>query len=407
MADAFARQPVTGPAVPAVASPPGSGAPATVAVVERPAGTGEIAAAMRAAHARDDVVVATGAGTKLDWGGAVEPPPATVLDLSGHDRVLEHTPGDLVVRVEAGCPLAALQAALGEQGQRLSLDEVVPGSTVGGVLATGLSGPLRHRFGGPRDLVLGATLVAADGVVTKSGSKVVKNVAGYDLARLQIGAFGTLGVIAEVTLRLHPLPGARAWLTLAVADSVALAAALSALHDTQDDPSAVEIDRPSPGSPATVAVLLEGSAGGVEARAQRVAAAVGGHGPADVHDRAPSWWASRPGGAALVKVSVPPAAVAPVADELPGHVRGSAAVGALLAGVDPRDADDLARSVDAIRTAAASHGGTAVVLHAPAELHRPALDVWGPVPGMDLMRRIKQRFDPDRRLAPGRFVGGI
>jgi glycolate dehydrogenase FAD-binding subunit len=123
----------------------------------------------------------------------------------GLDRILEYEPGDLTCVVEAGIRLSALQATLGEHGQRLSLDP--PGDpTIGACLAANLSGPLRHRFGAPRDLVLGVTLVLADGTIANAGGKVVKNVAGYDVGKLVCGSRGTLGLIARVSLRLHPLP---------------------------------------------------------------------------------------------------------------------------------------------------------------------------------------------------------
>ena len=138
------------------------------------------------------------------------------LTAAGLDRILEHDPGDLTCTVEAGVRLSDLRAALSASGQRLSLDP--PGDpTVGALVAQNLSGPLRHRFGAPRDLVLGATLVLADGTVASSGGKVVKNVAGYDLARLVCGSEGRLAFIARVSFRLHPLPKAAATLVVETA----------------------------------------------------------------------------------------------------------------------------------------------------------------------------------------------
>ena len=129
------------------------------------------------------------------------------LTTKGSTAILEYEPGDLTCVVEAGVRLSALHAALAEHGQRLSLDP--PGDpTIGACLAANLSGPLRHRFGAPRDLVLGVTLVLADGTIANAGGKVVKNVAGYDLGKLVCGSRGTLGLIARVSLRLHPLPAA-------------------------------------------------------------------------------------------------------------------------------------------------------------------------------------------------------
>jgi glycolate oxidase FAD binding subunit len=189
------------------------------------------------------------------------------LDSGGLDRLLEHEAGDLTCTVEAGVRLSALQAALAAVGQRLSLDP--PGDpTIGALLAENLSGPLRHRFGAPRDLVLGVTLVLADGTIASSGGKVVKNVAGYDLARLVCGSRGRLGLIARASLRLHPLPRASRTLVVETADP---APAVAALLRSQLQPSALDVL-----SPDRVAVLFEGSPRAVETQLIAARALVGG-----------------------------------------------------------------------------------------------------------------------------------
>ncbi len=201
------------------------------------------------------------------------------IDTEGLDRILEHEAGDLTCTVEAGVRLSALQHALGEHGQRLSLDP--PGDpTVGALLARNLSGPLRHRFGAPRDLVLGVTLVLADGTIASAGGKVVKNVAGYDLARLVCGSEGRFALIARVSLRLHPLP--KATQTLAVETDDA-AGAVSALLRSQLQPSALDLLHPG-----GILVLFEGSPLAVEAQVAAARGLVGG-GEVD----AESWDASR------------------------------------------------------------------------------------------------------------------
>jgi glycolate oxidase FAD binding subunit len=172
------------------------------------------------------------------------------LDPSGLDRILEHETGDLTCTVEAGLRLSALRAALGHHEQRLSLDP--PGDpTIGACIARNLSGPLRHRFGSPRDLVLGVTLVLADGTVANAGGKVVKNVAGYDLGKLMCGSQGRLALIARVSLRLHPMPAAAGTVVAVTPDA---AATVSRLMRSQLVPSAVDILHPG-----RVAVLFEGS----------------------------------------------------------------------------------------------------------------------------------------------------
>jgi glycolate oxidase FAD binding subunit len=183
------------------------------------------------------------------------------------DRILEHDPGDLTCTVEAGVRLSTLRGALAASGQRLSLDP--PGDpTIGALLARNLSGPLRHRFGAPRDLVLGATLVLADGTIASAGGKVVKNVAGYDLARLVCGSEGRLALIARASFRLHPLPGAVQTLVVEAEDTIRVVARLLA---SQLQPSALDVLHPG-----RVAVLFEGSERAVAAQLDRATALVGG-----------------------------------------------------------------------------------------------------------------------------------
>jgi glycolate oxidase FAD binding subunit len=189
------------------------------------------------------------------------------LMADGLDRILEHDPGDLTCTVEAGVRLSDLRASLALCGQRLSLDP--PGDpTVGAVLARNLSGPLRHRFGAPRDLVLGATLVLADGTVASSGGKVVKNVAGYDLARLVCGSEGRLALIARVSFRLHPQPKAVGTLVVETDEAALVAGRILA---SQLQPSALDVLHPG-----RVALLFEGTERAVAAQLAAAQTLVGG-----------------------------------------------------------------------------------------------------------------------------------
>jgi glycolate dehydrogenase FAD-binding subunit len=194
------------------------------------------------------------------------------VSADGMQRVLEHDPGDLTCTVEAGLRLSALQELLAASGQRLSLDP--PGDpTVGAIVARNLSGPLRHRFGAPRDLVLGTTLVLADGTVASAGGKVVKNVAGYDLARLVCGSEGRLAFVARVSFRLHPLPKASRTIVVGTDDA---ARATATLLRSQLQPSALDVLHPG-----RVAMLLEGSPRAVDAQLASAGALVGGEGADD------------------------------------------------------------------------------------------------------------------------------
>ena len=190
-------------------------------------------------------------------------------DLTAHglNRILEHDPGDLTCTVEAGVRLSELLAALAAEGQRLSLDP--PGDpTIGALLALNLSGPLRHRFGAPRDLVLGVTVVLADGTVANAGGKVVKNVAGYDLARLVCGSEGRLAFIVRASFRLHPLPKAAGTLIVETGEP---ALVVSRLLRSQLQPSALDVLHPD-----RVAVLFEGSPRAVDAQLEQAISLVGG-----------------------------------------------------------------------------------------------------------------------------------
>jgi glycolate oxidase FAD binding subunit len=359
--------------------------------VAAPASTEEAAAVLRDA-ARDDLaVVVRGGGTKLEWGM-----PPRRLDLIVDTRrltgVVEHAAGDLIVVLRAGTPLDGLELA----GQQLALDSPVPGATVGGAVATATSGPRRQLYGTARDLLIGMTVVRPDGRVAHAGGKVVKNVAGYDLGKLFTGSYGTLGLITECAFRLHPRPPVAA-LVLRTAPAAEIGALLAAVRAEQVVPSAVEIDAPAAG-PVTLAVLVEGTAAGVRDRAARLEKVLGGQATHEF----PSWWGRYPWDQAGMKLTVP---LSHVPDLLTAGVavRGSAGTGVLYADVPVGSAPAV---VERLRATVVRAGGHAVVLTAPQSV-REVVDMWGPVAGLALMRRVKDRFDPGHRFAPGRFVGGI
>jgi glycolate oxidase FAD binding subunit len=369
-----------------------------------PGNTEEVSAVLRVAATLGLRVVPRGSGSKLTWG---VPPTALdlIVDTSRMDAVLTHTAGDLVVTVQAGLRMVDLQNALAPHRQRLTLGSA---GTVGGTIATAASGPLRYRYGSVRDLLIGITVVLADGTVTRSGGTVVKNVAGYDLGKLYTGSLGTLGVITEAVFRLHPLPEANRWITVPAGDAEHAAAAIAAIRSSQHEPVAVEVDRAAPGGPVTVGVAVEGVAGGIRARAAAVADLLGAAAgtPATVAKQPPDWWDRPPhppqGPAATITCE--PTGLADLLGTAPGALRGSAGAGVLTAGLG--EGDRLGAELAQLRTIAARHGGSAVLRCAPPHC-KAGLDVWGPVPALGLMRRLKDQFDPEHRLAPGRFVGGI
>lgn len=377
----------------------------------RPTSTAEVAEVMRAAEADGLTVVPRGAGTKLGWG----PPPTSadvVLDLSGMGSVLDHQAGDLIVETQAGTPLAEVRRVVGAQRQRLVVDETVPGATVGGSIAAHASGPERLLVGTVRDLLIGVTFVRADGVVAKAGGRVVKNVAGYDLGKLMVGSMGTLGVVTEAIFRLHPVPDAQAWVSASVDDAEEAHRLAQLVVHGQAVAAAVEVDLDAEGR-GRLTALLNGRADGVARRADALAAALGGD--ASVAATAPHGWGTYPwrSGRVGLKLTCVLSGVRDVltaAAAVGAPVRGSAGAGVLYAELPGADGDtsvdEASAALDRLRGACADHGGSAVLVEGPPALER-VLDPWGPVPGIDLMHRVKDQFDPDHRLAPGRFVGGI
>jgi glycolate oxidase FAD binding subunit len=404
------------------------------ALVARPASTEEAAAVMRVAATRELAVVLRGGGSRLAWGT----PPSRcdlIIDTTRLSGVVEHAAGDLVARVRAGTRMSEVAAVLATAGQEIALD--VPGdATVGGVVASGLAGPRRLRYGTPRDLLIGVTLVRADGTVAKSGGKVVKNVAGYDLGKLLAGSAGTLALITEAVFRLHPLPAARAYVT---ARYLALPVACDAVAAAANSPltaSAVEVSRGPGGAPVEVGVLLEGSADGVAARAGRMAGLLG---QGQVSASPPAWWPGASGSAVAadgagqagqddvvrIRASFWVSALGRVLDavdaaaaeaKVTAVVRGSAGAGLLdirlghWAAEDPPPAGAQAAGfVARLRAALAGQRGNVAVLSAPApvrELLAAHGGMAGTVPGLALMRAVRDQFDPGGRLAPGRFPDG-
>ena len=382
-------------------------------VVAAPGST-EQAAALLAACATSDLAVGIrGQGTALDWGA----PPRrldVIIDTGRLDQVIEHVAGDLVAVVQAGLTLDSLAEQVGRHGQQLALDQPCPGASIGGTLSTARCGARRLHYGSPRDLVLGVTLVRADGVIAHAGGKVVKNVAGYDLAKLVTGAYGTLGLITEAVFRLHPLPPRTRWLGVSCPDAGDAVRRALTVNGSQLAPGAVEVRRAPGAEGVELLVLLEGTEHGVDERTPDVLRLLGDSAHEVSTETAEVGALPGATGDVLVKTAVPLTGIlslltavlaAEDATDVPLQVSGSAGVGVLHVSA-PSDADPDALAAVVLRLRSACVGGSAVVIHAPPAL-RERVDAWGPVSGLDLMRRVKDRFDPRGAMAPGRFVGGI
>ncbi len=340
-----------------------------------------------------------GGGTRSGWGRPIGG--AEELSTRGLDEIVEHSPGDFTAVLGAGVPVARAQAQFAEAGQMLGLDPPpAPGATIGGLVATADSGPRRHHYGPPRDLVIGATVALPDGTVAKAGGKVIKNVAGYDLPKVMSGAFGTLGVIVEVAVRLHPLPEATATARLQSGDPDELARAAAELAHRP-----LELDSLDVRYAAGEGAILARFAG---ATAAARASALDGF--EVIEDDESLWEAQRAGQRAagdgvVIRVSALPTDLPDVlraADELGAGVVGRAGVGVSFLSLPAADAD----AIEQLRADLAPSACT--MLDAPAAL-RAAVDPWGLPEGgeLALARRLKERFDPARVCNPGLFVGGI
>jgi glycolate oxidase FAD binding subunit len=390
-------------------------------VVFEPASGEEAAEAMARAAAEGLALAFVGGGTDLGLGARPERLDA-VIRTGGLSRLVAHAPGDQVVTVEAGMTLAALQAALAPQGQWLALDAPFPErATVGGIVAGNAFGPRRARFGGPRDLVLGVTLVRADGTEARGGGRVVKNVAGFDVPRLLVGSRGSLALITTITFRVHPLPETGATVRFAGLGPAQAWALAKAWRAAQLEPSAAAglVDQ----GRLDLGVRFEGFTAGVEDQATRLEAlglTLGLPGARLDAAGAETFWrrhqAVREGGPLLAKLSAPADQLAPLVEGwlpmlLAGLAGGSALVyptlGVAFAAGQPAAAADLAGAVERSRAGLLAAGGSLVICQAPDAV-RGAFDPWGPAPpALELMRSLKQHFDPERRLSPGCFAGGL
>jgi glycolate oxidase FAD binding subunit len=353
-----------------------------------------------------------GAGTK-PWA----PPPRDgelPLRTGALPRILAHDPGDMTATLEAGVALREAQARFGAEEQRLALDPPTSGhgtgaaaqATIGGIVATGDCGPLAHRYGGPRDLVVGMTVALADGTIARSGGTVIKNVAGYDIAKLFCGGFGTLGLILSVNVRLHPrLPTVTA---LGQADDASrLCAVARALAAMPAELESLDLSW----SHGAGRLLARCAGPQAPARAERIVEAMSRAGlpePRIEPDDEALWErqraAQRSAEDAVLRVAAPPTAAPAViaaAESVRGSLVARAALGHAYVSVAPE-------RVAALR-ARLPEGAVSVLLDCPDEARSQIADPWGATPAgpLALMRALKARFDPTGTCNPGTFVGGI
>jgi glycolate oxidase FAD binding subunit len=398
---------------------------APLAVLE-PSNAATLAEMLGWANAQRLAVVPRGAGTKLQWGAAPHRVDV-VLSTACLNAPVDHCAGDLTATVPAGASLAAVNQIIGRERQWLPLDPAASDrATIGGIIATNDSGPRRQRHGTPRDLIIGVEMALVDGRTAKAGGRVVKNVAGYDLGRLLCGSFGTLAVITTATFKLTPSAPASRTIVAAARHARGLTDLALAIAAAPLTPSAIELQSPPP----RLLIRIETT----EAAADRQAAAVlklcGEHGAdaSTVVDEAETeiWRGLEaylsPTDGTLLRLAVLPTHVADMLEQVERvsarhgieyRAGGRAALGVLLcrlggSATEPRsDQETHATAVEELRRKARAGGGSAVIVSA-APAVKAHVDPWGEVgDALPVMRAVKNRFDPNGILNPGRGAGGI
>lgn len=409
--------------------------------VARPSTLDELSTALAEAHASGEAVVPWGGGTRMHVGNLPERY-TVALDMTGLSGNVVHEPGDLTVFADGGVTIAELQKTLALSAQRLPFDVSEPGTaTLGGSVASNAGGQMRSSLGGIRDWVIGMKVVLADGTVTKSGGRVVKNVQGYDLHRLHTGAFGTLGVIAEVALKVAPMPASMSTVAVwfgsvseageyamhvfngpAQPDAMTLfagrgaAAAMSSLTgstgNSNDGSTVLVLARVAGGSEAVSRMEsdLTGAAGSMGAAGYELAR--GG-------DAEKLWQAAVAGGKDGAKTAgatlsarstLKPREAVMYLDDVTRDLVAEDFSGELQTGfgtVTVALQNPTRAALDALRERAARRGAQAMIERCPVDLKRE-VDVFGDSgDALNLMRSVKRRFDPQRVLNPGRFAGRI
>jgi glycolate oxidase FAD binding subunit len=406
-------------------------------LVALPATVDEMSHVLRVANAAGAAVTPWGGGTLQAVG---QPPDRLdiVLSLERLNRVLIYEPDDLTCSVEAGMTLGQLGRLLGEHNQMLPLDPPLPErATIGGLIAANASGARRHGYGTLRDLLIGIRVVHADGMVSKAGGMVVKNVSGYDMMKLYLGSLGTVAVVVSANFKLLPRPAAQATAIVRFDDLAPALATVDVLLASQLVPTAINVFDAAAagavgldGAGAALAVRCEGPAPAVERTVrdvQALAAEQGGRNSTGLDGATTeTFWATVADFArvddlatdeAVLKISVipteAPAALAAIESAcasagLRAARVAQAGVGIVLARVSPADAGQpFGPALATAQRQLVERWKTAVVLGC-APQHKPGLAVWGAEPsGLGVMRSIKQEYDPNGVLNKGRFVGGI
>jgi glycolate oxidase FAD binding subunit len=373
-----------------------------------------LAEALHAASVEGLAVAPIGGGTQMGLGN-VPRRLDLLLGTSGLNRVVEYEPADLTVTVEAGMRYGDLQALLAEQGQFLALDPAAePEATIGGLIATNASGPLRFAYGTARDLVIGTRVANPDGTLTRAGGRVVKNVAGYDLNKLYVGSLGTLAVIVELSFKLAPIPPALATVVGRFDSSASVRNAIAAVLRSPLSPLAIELL-----ASHTLVFRVGGYPQAVERQMRDLGQLITAHNgqTADASDNLWEDFMTMRRTAqqrdVVLKAAAPIAESARLVELLEQHlaeleptVWASAGNGVAYAGFSAPTSSHVLLE---LRERVQALGGNAslVVQRCPLSL-KQEIDVWGdPGPSLALMRALKEKLDPSGTLNPGRYVGRL
>jgi glycolate oxidase FAD binding subunit len=376
----------------------------------------ELAAVITTANSHQWRVLTWGSGSKINWGGLAEN--IDIIVSTEHiNQLIEHAVGDLTVTVEAGMKFAQIQEILAKSGQTLALDPAAPElATIGGIVATADTGSLRQRYGGVRDQLLGITFIRADGEIAKAGGRVVKNVAGYDLMKLFTGAYGTLGIISQVTFRVYPIPESSGTVIL-TGKSEAISQAVRTLQSSELTPTQVDLL-----SSKLVTNLDLGTGIGLITRFQSISESVqeqskrllligeklglqgviySGNQEIDLWQQLPKQIYDHLTESTITcKIGVLPTAAVEILNYMEvGLIHISSGLG--LVRLEKEE------QILPLRSLCQANSGFLSVLSAPVEFKK-RFDVWGyNGNALAVMRGIKEQFDGNFILSPGRFVGGI
>ncbi|MEO0867954.1 MAG: FAD-binding oxidoreductase [Cyanobacteria bacterium J06642_11] len=385
------------------------GANETLSVVF-PESVEQLSAVVRTCYEQRWRILSCGQRTKLHWGGQHQLQNIDVVVSTARlNQLLDHWVDDFTARVESGISYADFQSKLQLQNQFWPVDPLYGDqATLGGIVATADGGSLRQRYGSVRDTVIGVQFVRYDGEVVKAGGRVVKNVAGYDLMKLMTGAYGTLGILSQINLRLYPI-AAQSQTVVASGSAAAIAAA--ALQTRLKGITPVAMDIVGASGELRLAGRFQGIAAGVDEQVERFQAVAEAAGLACSPAEDSSFWSSLALQLAgpnkvLCKVGLLPTELVPLLQTLADCTGWLARLhnGSGL-GLIALDAADAAERLPILRDHCTAHKGYLTVLQSPIDL---GLDPWGYTGNaLGMMQAIKQQFDPHGLLNPGRFVGGI